>query len=41
MRIYLALAALAAMLVGGIAFEAHAYTCTTSCFGNTCTTTCF
>ena len=42
MRIYLALAALAAMLVGGIAFEAHAHTsCTTSCFGNTCTTTCF
>jgi hypothetical protein len=41
MRIYIALALLATMLAGGIAFEAHAYTCTTSCFGNTCTTTCF
>ena len=41
MRKYLALAVLAAMLVGGIAYEAHAYTCTTSCFGHTCTTTCF
>jgi hypothetical protein len=41
MRIYIALAVLATMLAGGIAFEAHAYTCTTSCFGNTCTTTCF
>ena len=32
---------LLAALAGGIAFEAHAYTCTTHCFGNTCTTTCF
>ena len=32
---------LAALLDGGIATASHAYTCTTSCFGNTCTTTCF
>ena len=40
MRIYIALAVLATMLAGGIAFEAHAYNCLTTCSGNSCITTC-
>lgn len=40
MRIVTTLVLLAA-IVGGIAFSAQAYTCTTHCFGNSCTTTCF
>ena len=42
MRIWTTLALLAALLGGAGAYTvAHAYTCTTSCFGNTCTTHCY
>lgn len=44
MRIWLALAVLA-ITAGGIALDARAYTCTTSCYGSgsyrTCNTNCF
>jgi hypothetical protein len=41
MRIVATLALLAA-IVGGVAFEARAYTCNTYCYtANSCTTTCF
>ena len=41
MRIITTLALLAAMLTGGVVYEAHAYTCHTYCYtSNSCTTTC-
>lgn len=40
MRIFATIALLAAVVLG-LSYEAHAYTCTTTCFGNMCTTNCF